>query len=284
LVEDLGRPGLAHLGVTRSGVADRRAHLLANRLLGNDGHCATVEVTLGGLRVRVLGGGVDIAITGAPAAPTLNGIPFGLNSIQHVRDGGIICLAAPRQGLRTYLGVRGGIAVDPILGSRSFDTMSGIGPPPLRPGDLVPIGAPTGAFPGLDQAPVAAVPGGPVELRVIPGPRTDWFDEPDALVRTEWRVSEQSDRVGVRLQGTPLIARWTDRQLPSEGAVRGAIQVPPSGLPVILGPDHPVTGGYPVVGVVADADTDALAQVRGGQLVRLRWHRRGYTAGSAHSW
>lgn len=273
VVEDLGRPGLAHLGVTRSGAADRRAHRLANRLLANAEDCATIEVALGGLAVRVRGGAVHIAITGADPEAAVDGVRFGANSVHHVRQDQLITLGVPRTGLRSYLGVRGGVAVEPILGSRSFDTMSGLGPPPLRPGDLLPVGAPNDRFPEVDHAPVAAVPSGPITVRVTPGPRSDWFDDPQALVHTDWVTSEHCDRVGVRLRGTPLTARWPGRQLPSEGATRGAIQVPPSGQPVILGPDHPVTGGYPVIGVVVDADTDSLAQLRPGQPVRLVWAR-----------
>ena len=271
LVEDLGRPGLAHIGVTRSGAADRRAHRLANRLLVNPEDCATIEVTLGGFSARVLGGGLDITVTGADARPAIDGIPFGINSVAHIREGQVVSLGVPRSGLRSYLGVRGGIAVAPILGSRSYDTLSAIGPPPLRPGDALPVGEPAGNFPELEQAPVAAIPEGLVALRVMRGPRDDWCADPDALVRSTWLVSERSDRVGVRLSGAALEHRWPRRQLPSEGAIRGAIQVPPNGQPVILGTDHPVTGGYPVIGVVIDDDVDTLAQLRPGQPVQLRW-------------
>ena len=118
------------------------------------------------------------------------------------------------------------------------------------------------------MAPVAA---GDLDLTVVPGPRDDWFTDPEALVRTDWVTSDRSDRVGTRLTGQPLTPRDPERQLPSEGAVRGSIQVPPNGLPVILGPDHPVTGGYPVIGVVVDRDVDRIAQVRPGQRVRLHW-------------
>ena len=271
LVEDLGRPGLAHIGVTRSGAADRRAHRLANRLLVNPEDRATIEVTLGGFSARVLGGDLDITVTGADARPAIDGIPFGLNSVAHIREGQVVSLGVPRSGLRSYLGVRGGIAVAPILGSRSYDTLSSIGPPPLRPGDALPVGEPAGDFPELEQAPVAAISEGLVALRVMRGPRDDWCADPDALVRSTWLVSERSDRVGVRLSGAALQHRWPARQLPSEGAIRGAIQVPPNGQPVILGTDHPVTGGYPVIGVVIDDDVDTLAQLRPGQPVRLRW-------------
>ena len=273
LVEDLGRPGLAHLGVTRSGAADRRSHALANRLVANPDDRATIEVTFGGLTARVRGGDVAIAVTGADADPTVNGVPFGTNSIHYAHDGEVISLGAPHAGLRTYLAVRGGIGVEPVLGSRSFDVMSALGPLPLQPGDVLPVGEHTADFPELEQAPVASFDDELLELAVVPGPRDDWFTDPDALVHQDWVASDRSDRVGMRLSGRPLQHRWPDRQLPSEGATRGAIQVPPNGLPLILGPDHPLTGGYPVVGVVTDDDIDRVAQIRPGQTVRLHWSR-----------
>ncbi|MCH9729357.1 MAG: 5-oxoprolinase/urea amidolyase family protein [Actinomycetia bacterium] len=273
LVEDLGRPGLSHLGVGRSGAADRRSHALANRLVANTDDRATVEVTLGGLTARVRGGDVGIAVTGADVDPAVNGVPFGTNSFHYVRDGEVISLGAPRTGLRSYLAVRGGLDVAPVLGSRSYDVMSAIGPPPLKPGDVLPVGDHGDIFPELDQAPVAPIVGNVLALRVVPGPREDWFVDPDVLVRTNWQVTNRSDRVGMRLVGSPLQYRTPERQLPSEGATRGAIQVPPNGFPVILGPDHPVTGGYPVVGVVIDGDIDRAAQARAGQTVRLHWSR-----------
>ncbi|BBX10476.1 5-oxoprolinase/urea amidolyase family protein [Mycolicibacterium aichiense] len=284
LLEDLGRPGLAHVGVTRSGAADRNAHRLANRLLANPDDRATVEITLGGFAARVRGGDVDVAVTGADSDPAVDGIPFGTNSIHRVRAGQVITLGTPRAGLRSYLAVRGGIDVEPALGSRSYDTMSGIGPRPLRAGDVLAVGTQSEQYPELDQAPVAAIAAGRIELRVVPGPRDDWFTDPDALVHTDWIATDRSDRVGMRLSGSPLTYRWPDRQLPSEGAIRGAIQVPPNGQPVILGPDHPVTGGYPVIGVVTDADTDTVAQIRPGQAVRLRWTTPRIPADGSQDW
>jgi biotin-dependent carboxylase-like uncharacterized protein len=273
LIQDLGRAGLAHLGVTRSGAADRRSHTLANRLVANPDDRAAIEVTLGGFSARVRGGAVDIAVTGADPHPRIGLKPFGINSIQRVEDGDVISLGVPRAGLRSYLAVRGGIDVTPVLGSRSYDVMSAIGPLPLEPGDVLPIGAHTEKYPELDQAPVAPISDQLVELLVVPGPRDDWLADADALVHGIWSTSDRSDRVGMRLEGRPLAHRTPGRQLPSEGATRGAIQVPPNGLPVILGPDHPVTGGYPVVGVIADEDIDKVAQLRPGQHVRLHWSR-----------
>jgi biotin-dependent carboxylase-like uncharacterized protein len=273
LVQDLGRTGLAHLGVTRSGAADRRAHTLANRLVANPDDWATVEIMFGGFTARVCGGGLDIAVTGADADPAVNGIPFGTNSIHHVKAGEIISLHTPEAGMRSYLAVRGGIDVEPVLGSRSYDVMSAIGPQPLQAGDVLPVGRHTDDYPELDQAPVAPIQDRILDLRVVPGPRDDWFADPDALVHTVWTATDRSDRVGMRLSGTPMRHRWPERQLPSEGATRGAIQVPPNGQPVLLGPDHPVTGGYPVAGVIVDADIDKVAQIRPGQTVRLHWSR-----------
>ena len=273
LVQDLGRVGLAHIGVTRSGAADRRSHTLANRLVANPDDRATIEVTFGGFSARVRGGDVDIAVTGADTGPRVGENMFGTNSIQHVRDGEVISLGAPHSGLRSYLAVRGGIDVTPVLGSRSYDVMSAIGPLPLQPGDVLPVGEHTDEYPELDQAPVPPICEHLVELLVVRGPHDDWLVDPDALVHTIWMVSDRCDRVGMRLEGRPLQHRSPDRVLPSEGATRGAIQVPPNGLPVILGPDHPVTGGYPVVGVIADRDIDKVAQIRPGQYVRLHWSR-----------
>lgn len=273
LLEDLGRTGMAHLGVGRSGAADRRAHTLANRLVANPDDRATVEITLGGFSARVCGGGLDIAVTGADADPAVNGVPFGTNSIHHVREGEVISLGAPYTGMRSYLAVRGGIDIKPVLGSCSYDVMAAIGPRPLQSGDLLRVGEHSSDYPELDQAPVAPIDHRIADLRVVAGPRDDWFVDPDALVHTVWVVSDRSDRVGMRLSGTPMRYRHPDRQLPSEGASRGAIQVPPNGQPVILGPDHPVTGGYPVAGVIVDADIDKVAQMRPGQPVRLHWSR-----------
>src|ERR1700712_2449456 len=200
LVQDLGRPGLAHLGVTRSGAADRRNHALANRLVANPDDRATVEVTFGGFSVRLSGSAADtvaVVWTGADTNPAINGKPFGTNSIAHARPGDVITLGRPVSGMRSYLAVRGGIDVPPVLGSRSYDVISALGPAPLRDGDVLAVGTHPVAYPELDQAPVAAVEAGVVELSVVPGPRDDWLIDPDALVRTDWVGADRSDRGGM---------------------------------------------------------------------------------------
>ena len=269
LVQDLGRPGHAAVGVPRSGAADRAALCLANRLVANDDEgVAAIEVLLGGLAVRAHGLRT-LALAGAPAPATVDGTPVAHHSVVTLRPGQTLTLGPPPTGLRTYLAVRGGLQLDDVLGSAAGDTLSGLGPAPLRPGDVLAVG-PEPKNPWLlDLAPVAPPTGATVVLRAVPGPRADWVADPTALTRTTWTASSRSDRVGMRLEGEPL--RRTDkRELPSEGMVRGAIQVPPGGEPVVFLADHPVTGGYPVVAVVVDADVDRAAQVRPGQSVRFR--------------
>ncbi|WP_448639061.1 5-oxoprolinase subunit C family protein [Geodermatophilus sp. URMC 63] len=264
-VQDRGRPGLGGIGVGRSGAADRASAALANRLVGNDPDAAVLEATLGGLVLRAEADLV-VVTTGArcPGSP-VHAAP-GL-----VRAGATLALRTPDAGLRTYLAVRGGIAVEPVLGSRSTDVLSGLGPPPLRAGDVLAVGPPSGEWPGVDLAPVADPPSGPVTVRLLPGPRADWLTDASlaTLGGAAWEVTAESNRVGLRLAG-PRLERRVPGELPSEGLVRGALQVPPSGAPVLFLADAPVTGGYPVAGYVADADVDRCAQLRPGQTVRLR--------------
>ena len=272
LVEDLGRLGYAAVGVGRCGAADRAAYLLAGRLLGEPVGRAAVEVTLGGLVVRARGS-LTVVVTGAAAPATVDGRPVGHAAPVHLPDGAVLALGMPPTGLRSYLAVRGGIDLDPVLGSRSSDTLSGIGPSPLAVGQMLPVGEPGPGGPTLDVAPVATPEGGSVELAVLPGPRVDWLADARALVAVPWTVSAHSDRVGMRLLGPSLsrAEQWSGAELPSEGVVLGGIQVPADGRPIVFLADHPVTGGYPVVAVLRAADVDRAAQCRPGQTVRLRW-------------
>jgi biotin-dependent carboxylase-like uncharacterized protein len=268
-VQDAGRTGWAAIGVPRSGAADRASHELANRLVGNRPEAATVEVTAGGLRVRAATT-VLVAVTGAPAALTVAGRPASLNAPVTLPPGAELALGAPPVGLRSYLAVRGGVDVPPVLGSRSTDSLSGLGPAPLAAGDELPVGRLAAEEPVVDVAPVAAPSPAPV-LRVLPGPRRDWFAPGawTALTGAGWTVSANSDRVGLRLTG-PRLERTGSGELPSEGLVPGAVQVPPDGAPVLFLADHPLTGGYPVLAVVASADLPAAAQLRPGDPVRFR--------------
>lgn len=272
-VQDLGRFGRAGLGVGVSGAADRGALRLGNRLAGNDEGAAGIEVTLGGLEVRAVGAGYA-AVTGAYGPVTVNGRPAAVNALLRLEDGDRLRIGPPEAGLRTYLAVRGGVDVPPVLGSRATDTMAGIGPGPLRTGTRLPVGTPAGVLPSVDHAPVRTPTLGPLTLEVVPGPRDDWFAPHAlaALTSRPYEVTSDSDRIGMRLTGPPL-ERARTGELPSEGMVRGALQVPPSRMPTLLLADHPVTGGYPVIAVVVAADVDRAAQARPGQRIRFRLPR-----------
>ncbi|MGY2082735.1 5-oxoprolinase subunit C family protein [Blastococcus sp. SYSU DS0539] len=268
-VQDAGRTGWASIGVPRSGAADGPAAALANRLVGNRPAAAVLETTAGGLRLRAERT-VLVAVTGAPVPVSIDGRPAPFAAPTTLLAGAVLALGGPPAGLRSYLAVRGGVDVPPVLGSRSTDTLSGLGPPVVTAGTRLPVGSLAGEEPVVDVAPVGPPPDRPV-LRVLPGPRRDWLDAAAwaALVGQPWRVSPDSDRVGLRLAG-PRLRRARAGELASEGLVPGAVQVPPDGAPVIFLADHPVTGGYPVLAVVVTADLPVAAQLRPGDVVRFR--------------
>jgi len=267
-IQDLGRPGFAQLGIPRSGAADRGSLMLANRLVGNAEGAAALECTLIGPAL-LFHGGAQLAITGAETSARLNGEAVALNAVFAAAPGDLLEIATASTGLRSYVAVRGGIEAEPVMGSRSSDLLSGLGPAPLRGGDLVEIGEPIGEVPPIGVAPVAAAATEPL-LRVLAGPRDDWFaDEAlQLLANSSWEVSPDSNRSGARLIG-PELPRLREDQLLSEGIAHGAIQVPPSGQPIILLADHPTTGGYPVIAVVVSADLGAAGQLRPGQKLRF---------------
>ena len=266
-IQDLGRPGWFSAGVGVSGAADAASLRLANRLVANDEAAAGVECVLGGLQLEALTQ-VVVAVTGATAPITVDDTAVALNSVLQLRPGQSLRLGLATAGLRVYVAVRGGVAVEPVLGSRSRDTMAGIGPEPLQAGDELPIGPPPANWPVVDLAPLAPVTTGPLSARVRLGPRDDWFTRPEDLFEGHWQVTDRLDRVGVRLErpdDQPALTRRDSRELPTEGMPLGAIQVPPSGEPVVFLADHPITGGYPVIGVVSEADLSVVAQARPGQ-------------------
>jgi biotin-dependent carboxylase-like uncharacterized protein len=268
-IQDGGRIGWASIGVPRAGAADRSSAELANRLVGNRPDVAVVEATAGGLRLRAERT-VLVAVTGAPVPLSVDGRVVPVNGPVTVAAGSVLAMGTPSAGLRSYLAVRGGVDVPPVLGSRSTDTLSGLGPSPLAAGDRLPVGEAAAEEPVVDVAAVRPPLPDPV-LHVLPGPRRNWLapDAWTALTTHPWTVTADSDRVGLRLSG-PRLERARDDELPSEGLVPGAIQVPPDGAPVLFLTDHPVTGGYPVLAVVTTADLSAAAQLRPGDEVRFR--------------
>lgn len=269
-VQDHGRPGHAATGVGRSGAADLESHDAANRLVGNRPDAATLEVTVGGLAVRVVGS-LSIAVTGARAPITVDSRPVADYSMLHLETGNVLEIGYPTTGIRTYLAVRGGIDVPPTLGSRSTDTLSGLGPDPLVQGQQVLVGNDLADWPTEDLIPPPSPPEDPVTLRVKLGPRDDWFTEASvhALLEEEWSVTNDTNRIGARLVGPGPLHRSTRGELPSEGMVTGALQVPPDGGPILFLSDHPPTGGYPVIAVVCAADLPLAGQLRPGNRIRF---------------
>ena len=265
-LQDRGRRGWAHLGVPRAGALDRGAAALARRLVGGGPDDAVIETTVGGIVLRPHRA-VTLAVTGATCAVRVDGRAVVHGAAVTVPAGALVAVGPAVTGVRSYVALAGGIAVRPVLGSRSTDTLAWVGPPRLAAGDLLDLG-PTGRLP---EPPAAVVvrPREPV-LRLRRGPRADWLDRTgwSRLDGASYAVAPDSDRIGLRLTGP-----WLERrggELASEGIVLGAVQLPPSGQPVVFLADHPTTGGYPVVAVVEDDDLDLCAQLRPGDEVLLR--------------
>ncbi|PRH78049.1 allophanate hydrolase [Streptomyces solincola] len=269
-VQDPGRFGHAHLGVPRSGALDPAAAGLVNRLAGNPEGAAVLETTADGCAVRP-GCAVTVAVGGAPCPVRVDGRPAAWGAAVRVPAGAVLEVGAPVRGLRSYVAFAGGVDAAEVLGSRSADLLSGLGPAPLEDGAVLPLGPPPAGGPGPWYEAVPW-PGPPMELvlRVRLGPRADWFT--DAALRTltgrAYRVSPRSNRIGLRTEG-PALERARRGELPSEGMVLGAVQVPPDGMPVVFLADHPTTGGYPVIAVVREDDLAAAAQAVPGTPLRF---------------
>jgi biotin-dependent carboxylase-like uncharacterized protein len=268
-VQDDGRPGLAHLGVPRSGSLDRSSHHLANRLVGNPESAAVLETTVDGVCLEAAVD-ADVAVTGALADIAVDGRAAGWSVPVRVRVGQRLEVGRARAGVRSYIAVTGGVSAPAVLGSASRDLLSGLGPPPLAPGDQVALGLPAGPASAIDMSPYP-LPSNAVELLLHPGPRDDWLAPAgrDALATGTWTVAAASNRIALRLDG-PAVARARHDELPSEGIVLGAVQSLPDGGLVVFLADHPTTGGYPVVAIVDPASLGGCAQARPGTTVRLR--------------
>jgi KipI family sensor histidine kinase inhibitor len=273
-VQDLGRFGHQAEGVPPSGAVDAFALRLANRLVGNEAGAAGLEVTVLGPELTALAD-LAVAACGADLGMEVDGRPVPPGVAVRVRPGAAIRFRGPRRGCRACLAVGGGIAVPPVLGSRSTDLLGGFGGlegRPLRAGDVLPVGdaaAPPGDVEGRRLPPgLWEPPDGDTEVAFVPGPQDDWFDL-GAFAAASYEVSSRSDRMGLRLEGAPL--QVPARSLPSEGTPLGGIQVPPDGRPIVLLAGRQTVGGYPKVGVVVTPDVYRLAQVRpGGGRVRFR--------------
>ncbi|RII14008.1 KipI antagonist [Streptomyces sp. YIM 130001] len=267
-VQDAGRPGHAHLGVPHSGALDQPASRLANRLVGNHFEAAVLETTLDGCSVRPRRT-VLAAVTGAPCPVKVDGRPAPWGAWVRVPAGALLEVGPAVRGIRSYVAFAGGIDVEPELGSRATDRLSGLGPPALTAGDTLALGPPSALPPPLVEAVPHRAPPAHLVLRIAPGPRADWFTPAALRLLTAARyVVSAGDRVGLRLHG-PVLARRTPAELPSEGVVLGAVQVPPDGQPLVFLADHPVTGGYPVIAIVDRRDLPDAAQAVAGVPVRF---------------
>jgi biotin-dependent carboxylase-like uncharacterized protein len=272
-VQDLGREGFGPMGVSSSGAADPIALRLGNRLVENAEGAAGLEMTLTG-GTFLFPAGAIVALTGSDFGATLDGAAVELWTSIEVRPGQTLCLGPTHSGARCYLCVQGGITVTPFLGSASTHVLIGLGGlegRPLRKGDVLQIGAAPGPFRKRIIAPRAAQRLSLRDvLRFTAGPQADWFPEssPRAFCEGTYRVGEQSNRMGLRLEGAP-VPQSSGRQMITEGVSLGAIQVPPSGLPIILFVDQQTTGGYPKIGNVISADLHRVGQLRPRDEIRF---------------
>ena len=276
--QDLGRHGQARQGVSASGAMDQAALKAANRLVGNASNAAALETVGGGLQLRSVGDNV-VAVTGADAVLTLttaDGQRWSVPRYEPVAlaDGDMLAVGQPTAGARCYVAVRGGFAEAPVMGSCATDTLAHVGPAPVAVGDWLAVQpAPATSVVAAPELPPADLPTleQEVVLDVVMGPRTDWFT-PEAIARfaaQRWQVTPQSNRVGLRLAGEVPLDRAITGELPSEGTALGALQVPPSGQPVLFLADHPLTGGYPVIGCVAPYHLDRAGQIPVGAWLRF---------------
>ena len=277
LFQDRGRHGQAGQGVSASGAMDQAAFKAANRLVGNASQQPVLETVGGGLSLQSVGENV-VAVTGADAPlsiATADGRRWSAPRCAAIAlaDGDTLSLGQPVAGARCYVAVRGGYEVAPVLGSASTDTLAHVGPPALQTGQLLAVLPDHHAVVAELALPLQELPApdGEVVLDVELGPRTDWFTpEAVALLAVQrWQVTPQSNRVGLRLVGEQALTRAVSSELPSEGTPLGAIQVPASGQPVLFLADHPLTGGYPVIGCVAPHHLDLAGQIPVGAWIRF---------------
>lgn len=281
-VQDLGRPGWAHLGVSTSGAADPLALRAGNRLLGNPDGAPALEMPLFGGSFR-FDGPACFAITGGDFEASLSGQPVGAWQPLNAASGARLEIGRARRGARAYLCVAGGLQTPRLLGSASTHVTSGVGGPgrALRAGDEFSIGSDAGGAarrntsapgrPAIDDAWLAAAyTGGPV--RIVPGPQFDWFqsESRDRLAAAEYHVLDQSNRMGLRLAGDRIV-RSRPGQLLTEGTPVGAVQVPDDGQPIVLFVEHGTTGGYPKIAAVCAADLHRLGQLRPRDTLRFQW-------------
>ena len=272
-VQDLGREGFGPLGVSPSGAADSISLRLGNRLVENPEGAAGLEMTfLGG--TFLFPEGAVLALVGADFGSTLDGAIVNSGTAFEALPGQTLRVGSASSGARCYLCVQGGIAVKPLLGSASTHLLSGLGGfegRPLRKADVVHIGSATKSFRKRKLARrLQTYLSACLVLRVTAGPQSDWFTESSlrSFYASTYRVGEQSNRMGLRLEGTP-VTQSSGREMITEGVSLGAVQVPHGGMPIILFVEQQTTGGYPKICNVISADLHCVGQLRPRDEIRL---------------
>jgi biotin-dependent carboxylase-like uncharacterized protein len=272
-VQDLGREGFGPLGISPSGAADPISLRLGNRLVGNAESAAGLEmILLGG--TFLFPDGAVLALAGSDFGATLDGTAVDLWTSIEVRPGQTLRMGPARSGARSYLCVQGGIAVKPFLGSASTHILSGLGGfegRPLRKGDVLHVGSATEAFRKRTLAPKVRDRSSPRQiLRVTSGPQSNWFSEDSlrSFYAGTYRVGEQSNRMGLRLEGAP-VTQTSGGEMITEGVSIGAVQVTLGGLPIILFVEQQTTGGYPKIANVISADLHRVGQCRPRDEIRF---------------
>ncbi len=272
-VQDAGREGFGPIGVSPSGAADATALRVGNRLVGNPSNAAALEMTLLGGTFLFPEGAV-IALTGSDFGASLDDAAIPLWSSIEVKHGQTLHTGATRSGARCYLCASGGIETKPFLGSRSTHLLSGLGGyegRALRKGDVLKIGLSSGPFRKRTVSAQALHRLQPRKvLRVTPGPQSEWFaDAAHAIFyASAFRIAEESNRMGLRLEGTP-VPGGAASEMVTEGVSLGAVQITPTGLPIILFVEQQTTGGYPKIANVISADISSLGQLRPRDEIRF---------------
>jgi len=272
-LQDHGRPGFAHLSIPPSGAFDRAAHDFANRLVGNNADAATIELTRATIQFTVDSEAM-IAVTGAPNSIIIDGRQREAQRAILVPAGTPVLIATQHLGMRSYLAVRGGFDIEPVMGSRAYDELSRIGTPPLEAGQSLVIGTDAETTPAVARQVASGANVSPsVTLHIHKGPRWGFCDNSDALLDNDYIVTASLNRIGIRLSG-PQIHWNSGERLPSEGVLTGSIQIAADGQPLIFGPDHPTTGGYPVIAVVDERALGTVAQLSPGTTIRFSQSHR----------
>ncbi len=273
-IQDLGRWGHQAFGVPVSGPMDDVSYRLANLIVGNPSGAAVLEATVLGPELRIESETI-VAVTGADLDVTLDGSPIPMNGAVLCAAGSVLRCGERRNGARVYLAFDGGIGTSPTLGSRATHLVSelgGIGGRALKAGDVIPIQARMPLAPRPKPRVVGPTAMGGARLRVLLGPQDEFFAPAavETLQRTRFTITSQSDRMGYRLAGRARIERASQQEMISDATFIGAIQVPPSGDPILLMADHQTTGGYPQIATVITADLPLAGQLAPGDWVEFQ--------------